>query len=126
MNEKLEAAISMLVERLEKTEKFVLDQAPSVCQEIIADNMIEWVTALAQQLLGGLMLLIVIGVSASHFIGFERDDFAHDWPIICGVVSMAGLIILSFCCIYTLSRIYFIKSCPKLILLREFSRLLKK
>ena len=126
MNEKLETALNALIERLEKTEKFVLDQAPSVCQEIITERLIEYYTEFGQLMLGWLLSFSCIMIGMRCYIGSDRDDFSHDWPIILGVLSLIGFIFLSFCMIYSVSKILFVNKCPKIILLREFSKLLKK
>lgn len=121
MKEKLEAALAGLLERLEKTEEFVLAQAPAVLQEMVTKRLIE----LAMQTI---QLVVGLGIS-SYILGLGLDA----WPTTKGdMVIPVGLVIggsgiasfILFLCIFDIISGYLqVRLCPKLFLLEELKDL---
>lgn len=119
---KLNKAIDIIISRLEKTEKFVLEQAPQVCKEILAEKL-----ALLK------FSLIVSSLITSLFITgifVSLHQVKADWNnsmiyFLVGILSLLTIIPLVFL-VAAISEAISLKTAPKLTLLREFKRLGEK
>ena len=127
LSDELFKGIKAIVSRLEKTEAFILEQAPQVCKEMVKEaffdhliNLIAWSAAFLFLLASS----IVCGVLSYRYTGESTEP-----KILLGIGSL-----VSFICIFPIGDgvlgeikwIYFLKNCPKLFLLREFKDLLGK
>ena len=123
---KLEKAVNAIVTRLEKAENFVLEQAPDVCKEVIAEKK-----ALGQLTIGVsifiIMLLITLGLIANHNIDHTYSLGSNEN---CGPMVLIGLsVMLIVVClgfiIDTSVRLISLKVAPKLNILRELKSLVE-
>lgn len=131
-NQKLiNQAIKGLIARLEKTEKFVLAQAPDICKQMIKEFVLTQVCNLIQCLLGatvglgaGILGIYKIATYTKMCTDYHCTELSDGWYglAIIGIVIGAVILVLS---IEDIANLFFIKRCPKLFLLREFRRLIK-
>lgn len=121
---KLNKAIDQLIQRLEKTEKFVLDQAPDICKEMVKEKMFDYKMDLAFQVtsfVASALVLIACGVLAYSHVG------QTDWMFGCGLFGTISLLLVMLTTdtiILTIKRIYYVTNCTKLFLLNEFKDLI--
>lgn len=115
-----------LVKRLEKTEKFVLDQAPDICKQMIQEELIEiyviGIFSLAASIIGIFMLIL------SLLNGITEVRHGYDQPTIWLVVFIGSILCIGFgvtTCVTHLKYYLFVTKCPKLFLLRSFKKLVK-
>jgi hypothetical protein len=126
MNKKvLNNAFNSLIKRLEQTEKFVLDQAPEICKQMIREMMI----CNIMKIVGCAIAAIIFSIAA-YELGFYiwGPEFSGRSKDGSGLLFFLVLIANGF----SLAGIYdgihgliFIKNCPKLYLLRSFRNLIK-
>lgn len=129
-NEKvLNTALKGLVSRLEKTEKFVLEQAPDICKQMVQESK---QNSYINLFTNGLFMLISIVASVifSHMAYVSFNDFHSSSDgtagrTILAIISLAATIGTSCDVTSSLKWLLFLKNCPKLFLLREFRDLLK-
>lgn len=125
----LNQAITAIVKRLEKTEKFVLDQAPDICKQMVKEDVTNNVVNFIQQIGGVIVFSSLLALAVIHLNipqpteGREHDNFGW-WCL--AILSSIPTAILIACAIDSLKEIYLTKTCTKLFLLREFKRLIKR
>lgn len=126
----LQQALTELVSRIESTEKFVLDQAPEICKQIIFEKTVDQKYETRVNLIWGILLIILTGILLYSF-HFAPNDQYDDWGIL-KVFSFIGTCIsgvfslISFQCFtFNLKERVLLKNCPKLYLMREFKRILE-
>ena len=118
----LNTALRGLLSRLEKTEKFALEQAPDICKQMVQerkqDNIMRLVVA-------GFLLLVFSGVSA--FLLYKGTSLSGGEKAGCylfGLLSLACVGGAGNSIYLAIQWILMLKNCPKLFLLREFRNLL--
>jgi hypothetical protein len=124
-SELLKNAVAGLLDRLEKTEKFALDQAPDICQQVIAEFKLGNIMQLT---LGSLLTVlgIVAMLVAYHqgIMSVRHDDEATSWMLLFvlgGFANVIGPYVVLNAVYWNL----YVSRCPKLFLLREFAKLVK-
>jgi hypothetical protein len=126
----LNTALKGFIKRLEKTETFVLDQAPDICKQMVVEGLLQAKAGLWGAL--GLLTLGILAISQSLPHDFEYNACEHIscseptrylflWLLGAGAIIVGA--ILAGCSIYSL---FYLRSCPKLFLLREFRDLVKE
>lgn len=109
--------LKSVLERLEKTETFVLDQAPEVCREIVEVNFLDKFIKGLAILVIGLVLSIVIVSLALYLV--KTDEAAY------GLLMFLIFPMLTF---YISSVLlldaYIIKKSPKLTIIKEIKKLI--
>lgn len=128
MNKKaLNTAFTGLIKRLEATEKFVIDQAPQICKEMIRERAIE----VTMQLVGSLVLsiiLLVISSKSGWYAHVKSNTNLESEVIGWWILSIgAGLFSLPSLGIFwdSIQSLILLKNCPKLFLIRSFRSLIK-
>lgn len=123
----LNSALQGFVDRLEKTEKFALDQAPDLCKQMVKEAEMQCYAAL-----GGAGLLMLASIAAMLIANHQgltepyrySDSGTHasDWSALfgLGIAGALGAIGWSVGIAYELA---YLKNCTKLFLLRSFRRL---
>jgi hypothetical protein len=127
----LNKAIKSLIDRLEKTEKFAIDQAPDVCKQMVSEYKIDVYLGMAAPLFAMLIAGIIVAMAMHKGLYEIREagtQWEHtvsgDWMV--GYVIGIIVIIGSFVPLaINLRNLWFIIYCPKLFLLREFRRLVR-
>ena len=105
---KLEQAVDAIVKRLEKTEKFVVDQAPDICKEILLEKRVS-----------NIYYLIV---SFAAFLGFLGGSyFIENLQARIVMVFVSGMSLIFTLCI--ISELISILTAPKLTILKELRKL---
>jgi len=121
-------AIKSIILRLEKTEQFVLAQAPEICKQMVKEYTFD--TCLDLSMTAFFTLIGVTGglVTAIQMIDASQSTEAPFWipRIIICVVSWALFCISFEQLISAIKNFYFVKNCPKLFLLREFKNLVNQ
>jgi hypothetical protein len=125
MKKEMNNALKKLIDRLEKTEQFVLDQAPDICKEMVKEKVFDNTVDL---FFNGLLTLILTGYASFAAIHLYRlPEISMDQGMgfgISGALSAIGVIPALYEFINTLKYIYFVKNCTKLFLLRQFKDLI--
>lgn len=109
--------LKSVLERLEKTETFVLDQAPEVCREIVEVNFLDKFIKGLAILVIGLVLSFVIVSLALYLV--KTDEAAYGllmfliFPMLAFYISSALLL-----------DAYIIKKSPKLTIIKEIKKLI--
>lgn len=111
--------LQALLVRLEATEKFVLDQAPAVCKEILVEKVIDTVTSMVVS--GIVFGLGAFAVNSAHAMEASRDFFDKNVVAGLGYMVMAGATIAL---IAAVNNLFTVKFCPKLVLIREVKYLI--
>jgi hypothetical protein len=131
--ELINKGLRSLLSRLEKTEKFVLAQAPEICQQMIREVYIDEVLNLLGELL--LFMLITALMIWSYYRGaatvsaclptqYDKCSSWSDWWIFS--IVLTGLLLVPIALIgNSLAALLFVIKCPKLFLLRSFRRLIR-
>lgn len=113
---KLDKAVNGLISRLEKAEKFVLDQAPDICKEIVAEKKALAIYAIFN--LGFFAFLSsMIALSGAVFINDGAGKF------VIGLVFGVVAVVLSACSIEAGQDLISLKKAPKLTILRTLRNL---
>jgi len=125
----LNQALKVLISKLEKTEKFALEQAPEICKEMVKEKIFDESVDLVTQSLLLVFFLILGTVFYNLGMHYEpKSAWDSNGGFIIGFgVGLPGLlstIVLGFI-VQTIKHLWYVKNCPKLFLLREFRRLLK-
>ncbi len=127
-NEYIENIGKFLVDRLEKTEKFVIEQAPEVIQQLVAWEVMELTKTLWQNLFGLIIaitsFILCLWACLSH-LHSESNSGGEGIMILSGVGAFVALVfagIIPFVIVDTYIDIYKIKTYPKAFLFK----LLKK
>ena len=122
----INVAVNALVKRLEKTEKFAMEQAPEICKQMVEAEMIEIKSNIVGCGLTFLLLSVLAGIalhSANTYIPSDRfDDGRGMRYLIFGMLSFFAMFPASAVWQNVVSFIY-VKKCPKLFLLKEFRKL---
>lgn len=124
--EVLNSAVKALVDRLERTEKFVLEQAPDICQQVVTEFKLQ---NFGQMFIGVILLLIAavaIPVSIHNrpwFVGHYDQDVTWSFGLL--MAGLAALVIGLPVLWSALYYYFYVSKCTKLFLLREFRKLLK-
>lgn len=120
----LDNAIKHLVVRLEKTEKFVLDNAPDICKQMVMEVVINSVTNL-------ICYFIMFGFVSKYLPIFwmctsqaVKDEAALGYGVLTLACMAVGFFTLA-AIIDEIKTFLYVKNCPKLFLLREFKSLIK-
>ena len=117
LNNECSKALSALVSRLESAEKFVVDQTPSICKEILIEKALD-----ATMQVGGNLVIFVILASSSLFC-FLKAPQENMWYI--GVGVLGFLSVFAFELTYSsLGFLLTVKKCPKLVVLRELKSMI--
>jgi hypothetical protein len=115
-------AIKGLIEKLEQTEKFVLEQAPDICKQMVTDQMI-------RARMDIVITSVLLFLSAICFIhAWPHEFFTDSQPTRYFFISALGFCfgVFGICCGYeSVHTIFYLKYCPKLFLLREFKSLVE-
>lgn len=122
MNKKvLNTAFTGFIKRLEATEKFVVDQAPEICQQMIREVYITNITNLILSTIG-IIVLPIISYKVGTYAHERIEDVGGWWllSVLAGSLSIVAL----FGVFDAIGSIIFVKSCPKLFLLRSFRDLI--
>lgn len=121
----LNSAVQGLVDRLEKTETFVVEQAPEICKQMIYEKLIKvWAAIIPSA------FLVVISLFLIPYF-FKNSSFRDDATVLqslCGLGLLGfvvGSVVCSILLFENLQQLFFLKKCPKLFLLREFKNLVK-
>jgi hypothetical protein len=119
----LDSAIQGLIKRLEKTETFVVAQAPEICKQMIAEKVLDHKTSL---LVHGPFSIVFPFIT--YFLANKTFSTENGVAALCGL--SAGLLgVWSLVAITnvigSVQYLIFLKKCPKLFLLREFKKLIK-
>lgn len=129
MNKKdLNAAILSLINKLEKTEKFVLQQAPEICKQMIKEKSFDIAIDLFLSLLAAIPSISTTFLLIYQIVRAPQDASDGYYGLRLLGLGIAALITIFGVC-STSDQIkyrYLVKNCPKLFLLREFRALLKK
>jgi len=119
----LNTAVTSLIERLEKAESFVLDQAPDVCKEVIAEK--KSLTLFAFTISVSFSVLFVILAISSYIclspMVEHHDDFSPKSFYTAVFFVLSALPILNS--ISKFGELLSLRAAPKLTILRELHRL---
>lgn len=119
----LNQALQGFLSRLEKTEKFVLDQAPDVCKEMIREVVVAAQIQLTVAVLVAVLCIPMIPISIhNHLTDYRGEPTGWALLLSLGIIGIASGIWLAFDASYQL---LYLKNCPKLFLLRQFKKLVK-
>lgn len=127
--ELLNTAVAGLIDRLEKTEKFVLEQAPDVCQQVVAEFKLQVYVQMCLGVAATILGIIALSVAYHNGIMSNPRDYHPDgeptWWFLLFLLGLAGAIIGPW---VTLNAVYwnvYVQRCTKLFLLRQFRKLVK-
>ncbi len=115
----LNKAYKAIISRLEKTEKFVIEQAPEVCKQMIKEQEIESKTALIQSSFAGFFMLLSFA-----FFWYKGYTCGDGWWA-AFTFNALSLAIPFGIGTEAIKELYQLKVCPKLFLLREFKNLIR-
>lgn len=121
-------AMKGLIKRLDKTEKFVLDQAPDLCKQMVTEVLIENYIQLAVASIIMLLSVAVIPIAIHNGINYEYSSGSYSGPtryFFLMVIGFIGALISSGMVVNAGYYLLYLKNCPKLFLLREFKKLVK-
>jgi hypothetical protein len=117
------STLRSLSERIEKSEKFVLDQAPDICKEMVTEGLI----SISVQFLVNIPIFILLVLLDKHlissYIAFDGTSGSGDYVLGASLCSLV-LFGISIWVFSTIESVLKIKYCPKLYLVREFKNLL--
>jgi len=116
----LNSGLRFIMKRLEKAEKFALDQMPDICKQIVLERRIEMV---GQLIFTGVGFLLAFSV----FLFCAHRWYADDpigW-IIGSVLSSLASLGFGAGVGDAISELIYLKMCTKLFLLKAFRRLIK-
>lgn len=123
----LNSALKAVIDRLEKTEKFVLGELPELCQQIVKERaVVEKFDAVSQGVSAFVNFSICVATAVYAFSYSKSDTLA---AIVLGVVSMAFGIMGLCAAEYTLGSIrnlVSLKAAPKLYILNKLRDLVSK
>lgn len=123
----LNKAIKGFLSRLEKTEKFVLDQAPDLCKEMIREVLVENYMQLGIAILLALISVPLIPIALHNGITYttsynSEEPTRYFFLMLLAITgSVASVCVASNAAYYLL----YVKYCPKLFLVRQFKKLVK-
>lgn len=138
MNKKAAQALNVLITKLESAEKFVLKQAPEVCREIIAKERVEAAVQLAQSLslyfvsyVAGEVAWYLYhqGVAATAANTERWGDPGFPYYLgttLVGVMSVIALMCASAVLLDATRKYLLSKYTPKLIIISELRRMVKR
>lgn len=128
----LNVALKSLISRLEKTEKFVVEQAPDICKQMIYEKKLNLIINIIMEALLFVVLLFVTVYTAIKCHQYsEVSNRYNELSTYCTLFGIASLLSAMgfFCNIRELRNsvewLVYLKKCPKLFLLREFKTLMK-
>jgi hypothetical protein len=127
-SELLKNALAGLIDRLEKTEKFVLEQAPDVCQQVVMEFKIHNFMQMGFAAVAFLFGLVAVPVAIAHpMFVVPEGHYSSDPTWYMGLFIVGGVgLVAGFCVL--VNTVYwniYVNRCTKLFLLREFKRLVK-
>jgi len=116
-------ALKALLFRIETAEKFVVDQAPDICKEILTEKTLNSTISLIGSILVFGTLSSVLFMCVSKINGYDdhQDHVAvHLLAFVCGIA-----IIPFMCQVYCdVVSLLTVKRCPKLVVLRELRKMI--
>lgn len=123
----LNSALKGLIDRLEKTEKFALDQAPDICKQMIRADLQE------NYIYGAFAVLVfiasIVGIVYSAHVGILSETMHGDTEptryLFLLLTCSISAIVSAIGSLEYVNNLLYISNCPKLFLLREFKRLVK-
>lgn len=124
----LSSALNGLIKRLEKTEKFALEQAPDICKQMVYEKTLEKTIELWTSLPAAIALVIATIILAFKSHSALESEPSGGLAFLCGALSLAacvGSFVFLESVRYAVNWLIYLKKCPKLFLLREFRDLLK-
>jgi len=123
----LTSAIKGIITRLERTEQFVLAQAPEICQQMVREKTFDATVDLASSglmFLFGIVTFLITAIQMYWHPEGASDSFWIPRGILCLIsFPMTGCGLEAT--IREVKWLYFVKNCPKLFLLREFKKLVE-
>jgi len=123
----LNSGLRFIMKRLEKAEKFALDQMPDICKQIVLKRRIEMAGQLIFTGVGFLLAFSVFLFCAHRWYAYvPRSDYDNPTDWIMGSV-ISSLVSLGFGAGVgdAISELIYLKMCTKLFLLKAFRRLIK-
>lgn len=122
----LNSALKSVIERLEKTEKFAIDQAPDICKQMIVEKKFDLKLDFSIYFTGS--LIGIIGTIICSFqLYFHPADAEMNYclpRVLVGIGALVLGLVQTDLLMGTIKYIYYMKNCPKLFLLREFANLI--
>lgn len=129
MDKNLKKGLTALISRLESTEKFVLEQAPEICKQLIEEKKIrETSDAILYGVFTTFCLITSIALAVIYFQQPMGKYGPSDVRFITGILSILAVVgfFPSFGMTYeSLRNLFLLKKCPKLYLLRSFRGMLE-
>jgi hypothetical protein len=129
MNKELKKGVKTLLSKLESTEKFVLDQAPELCKQIVEEKIMEEKLDAFFYGAGSFILLsLAILFGAMVYFATPREYGPSDKQMVCGLISViAGLgLVPTFSVFYgSLRNAILVKKYPKVYLVNQLRSILK-
>ena len=123
--ELINTAIQGLIDRLEKVEKFTLDNLPHIAKELIIEATTEAKRdSVAASVVASLCVILLLGIIYVFSINSNTSigiDIIMTVVTICSVLGFIDSIDRAY---RNYEKLMFVKNCPNLFLLREFKELL--
>lgn len=117
MKETLDLTLRQFLERLEKTEKFVLEQAPDLCKEMVLHEKINLISNFFTCTIIFVVLLSIDIHCLNIIYSTEHEMFGYSLTAI--LSSLFAFVTLVFI-VESIQRLYQLRNCTKLFLLKEF------
>ena len=117
-------ALADMANRIDRTEKFVVDQAPSICKEIIAEGILDASMDISSSLVVIIFSVILAYLTGKYALG--NGSGSGDLKVVSGIGSLlllAATVGAAAKAWHRINILLTIKRCPKLFILREFRRL---
>lgn len=118
-------AYESLIKRLESTEKFVVEQAPDVCKEIIKEKLLDETINVLTYSFGLIVGIIITFIGIHYSLDTVNPNYIR-FPLgFVSFVSICSIFPTSGSLIDSINRLLIIKMCPKLTLIRQLKRLIQ-
>ena len=125
--ELLNKGLEQLVTGLEKTEKFVLDQAPDISKQMIVSFVMKTKFNILMYSGGLLISLITFGFTlfkAITWYNVEHSCYSDDHWWVCVFVMVVVILCFIVAIAHEVYYLFYIKNCTKLFLLKRFKELM--
>lgn len=123
-----EQAMSTLLAKVDSTEKFVVEQSPEVCRQLIAEKvMLEKMDVITSSLIF-VFLAPVTGFALFRIFTGEFSAYSNAPAGYCFLAALTGTVVVVslLSVVDSIQNLMRLKIAPKVFLLREFSEFAKR
>lgn len=121
---KIDKILNGLIQRLDKMEKFTLEQLPDVCKEILELKKVQIINNIIQYMAGTLSILFFIVFCVIMTFTYASENNIWLCLMMTAIILGIPFLITSACLLENTLKLRELKAAPKLIILKELRRLL--